>query len=165
MARRALGGYIDLDPMSEAKFNATVRAAHYYTEQDNGLAQSWKCRTLFINPAGGWVVEAWRKLVHEYYLHRFKAIWVGFSVEQLNLLADEIIHPLDYSCLITRSRIGFVRHDDYEGAPSHGNYIVGVGIHAVTFESAFNGRGRFAHGSFAITGMKELLASLHGDEN
>lgn len=160
MARQALGGYIELDPMSEPLFNRVVQAQRYYTEADDALTKSWACRTLFLNHAGGLTLESWRKLCSEYYLHRFKAIWVGFSVEQLNLLADEAVHPLDYSCLLTRDRIGFTRHDGYEGSPSHGNYVVGMGIHAVHFDAAFRGRGKIVHGPFAITGMKELLQTL-----
>lgn len=107
MARVALGGHIELDPMSEPIFNQVVRADRILTEQDNCFNHRWTCRTLFINPHGGLVVEAWRKLVHEHVIHNFSAIWIGFSVEQLNLLADEAIHPDDFSKLTVRGRIDF----------------------------------------------------------
>ncbi len=107
MSRVALGGHIDLDPMSEPIFNQVVRADRIVTEQDDCFTKSWTCRTLFINPHGGLVVEAWRKLVHEHTIHNFSAIWIGFSVEQLNLLADEPVHPDDFSKLTVRGRIDF----------------------------------------------------------
>lgn len=151
MAGVALGGRIELDPMSEAAFNAVVRAERFYTEQDDGLAQPWIAETVLLNPAGGLVVEAWRKLVVEYSVGRVKrAIWIGFSVEQLGLLADEPVHPFDFSLLLTRKRIPFVRHDGYVGSPSHSNYVVGLGIAPQLFETAFAGRGRFHHGALRV---------------
>jgi hypothetical protein len=151
MARRALGGRIELDPMSEPRFNRTVGAERIYTAKNNGLKQSWRCETMLINPAGGLVVEAWDKLISEFeagYISR--AIWIGFSVEQLNILADELFHPHDYSLLTCRKRISFVRHDGYRGAPGHANYVCGLGVAVDDFERAFAGMGRFDHGRMAV---------------
>lgn len=151
MARAALGGQIDLDPMSEAAFNATVGAERYYTEQDDCFKQDWKCSTMLLNPAGGLVVRAWQKLVSEWSKgHVRRAVWIGFSIEQLALLADEPLHPLDFSTLITRKRISFIRHDGVTGSPSHSNYVVALGVEATDFEVAFLGRGRFQHGRLAL---------------
>jgi len=194
MSRVALGGRIELDPMSEPAFNAIVQAERYYGEADDGLSQPWIAETVLINPAGGLVLEAWRKLVTEYSEGRTKrAIWIGFSVEQLNLLADEPVHPDDFSKLTCRQRIDFltlfpwrkivggsglntadlecghgmpanakarrlgrIRCDrcigtpEPNGAPSHSNYVVGLGIAPQLFERAFAGRGRFHHGALRV---------------
>jgi len=151
MARTALGGRIDLDPMSETKFNRVVGADRILTKRDNGLTKPWIAEAMLINPAGGLVVEAWRKLVAEWESGNVqRAIWIGFSVEQLNLLADEPRHPHDFSLLTCRKRISFVRHDGYTGAPGHANYVVGLGIAVASFQHAFAGRGRFDHGSLAV---------------
>jgi hypothetical protein len=150
-ARAALGGRIELDPMSEATFNEIVGAERYYTEQDNGLLQSWTCETMLLNPAAGLVVPAWVALSNAYRNRTVqRAVWIGFSVEHLNLLADEYHHPHDYSLLTCRKRISFTRSDGYRGSPSHGNYIVGLGIDTATFERAFAGMGRFDHGCWAV---------------
>lgn len=153
MSRVALGGVIELDPFSEPRFNEIVKARRYYEEVDNGLTLPWYADTIFVNHPGGLTLESWRKLCNEYYARRFKAIWVGFSVEQLNLLADEAFHPTDYSILYCRKRIPFEpveRTPDYIDRPSHGNYIVGMGMPDSLFRHAFAGRGKFQTGPFAI---------------
>lgn len=167
MARTALGGRIELDPMSEPEFNKVVRAERIYTKADCGLAQSWRCSTMLLNPHGGrqapkpksadWVpdpslvVPAWRKLMNEWNMGSIgAAVWIGFSLDQIASLADESYHPLDFSLLIVRNRIDFL-NDRLEpgGRPTHANYVVGIGIDQGLFESSFAGRGRFSHGRWA----------------
>jgi hypothetical protein len=152
MSRWALGGRIERDPMSSPEFNATVRAERFWNAEDDCFAQPhWKCDTMFLNPPGGLVVEAWRRLVAEVTAGNVgAAIWIGFSVEQLNILALESCHPHDFSLLTCRNRISFVRHDGYVGSPGHANYVVGLGIAVDVFERAFAGRGRFDHGRLAM---------------
>lgn len=150
MSRRALGGEIDLDPMSEAVFNERVRATRFFTEADDCFKHPWVATRLFINPAGGLVVQAWKYLIQEYQAGRTRsAIWIGFSVEQLGLLADEDPHPTDFSWLLPRKRIPFIRHDGFIGAPGHTNYVVGLGIARNDFHAAFVGRGKVNHGVFS----------------
>lgn len=207
MSRTALGGRIELDPMSEPAFNEIVRAERIYTEKDDCFTLLWRASTVLLNPNGGQVSEAWRKLTHEHRRgHVGAAIWIGFSMEQLNLLADEIEHPMDFSMLVVRSRIDFLTTEPMRdvvsrgdgrallecnhqvevppakkhatakrlrcsycdgapeplGSPTHANYIVGMGIPADRFETAFSGRGRFSHGQFAIA--REGLRLVPDDE-
>lgn len=173
MSRAALGGPIELDPMSEPVFNQIVRAERILTEKDDCFTLLWRASTVFLNPHGGLVVEAWRKLTHEHRSgHVGASIWIGFSMEQLNLLADAPEHPMDFSMLVVRKRISFLGEDlKVLGSPTHANYIVGVGIPADRFEAAFAGRGRFSHGQFAIgpsTGVNRASGfdsrMVHDDE-
>lgn len=50
-ARTTLGA-IDLDPASCEEANRTVRAASYFTREDNGYRKLWQGR-VFLNPPGG----------------------------------------------------------------------------------------------------------------
>lgn len=153
MARTALGGRIELDPMSEPFFQRTIRADRYYTAKQDAFRQSWHAETVLLNAAGcsyAALVKAWRMLAGSWWTGIVqRAVWIGFAVDQLNVLADEPFHPDDFSKLTVRKRISFVRHDGYQGAPGHANYVVGLGIAVADFERAFAGRGRFSHGRLA----------------
>ena len=48
-AREVMGG-IELDPASCAAANEIVKAERYFTKEQNGLAQDWRARSLWLNP-------------------------------------------------------------------------------------------------------------------
>jgi phage N-6-adenine-methyltransferase len=54
-----LFGTIDLDPCSNSRTHPNVPASHYYTEDDDGLAQRWCARTVYMNPPYGRIIGAW----------------------------------------------------------------------------------------------------------
>lgn len=157
-ARRCMGT-IDLDPFSEPKFQETVKATRWHGPgspySEDGLIPDWawygvltpEPTCCFVNPPGGLVREAWRKLITEHARGYVKqAIWIGFNVEQLCILADEQCHPTEFLCLYNRSRIPFIRHDGYEGSPAHANYIVSIGVTDTDFEREFADLGRIVKG-------------------
>lgn len=147
--RRVMGA-IDLDPCSEPKFQEVVRAERYYdllNRGEDGLVLPWSGR-VWCNPPGQLVREFWQKALSE---SCDQMIWVGFSVEQLCVLADEEAYPMDFSICIVRKRIAFTRHDGYRGSPSHGNYLAGVGVDPAAFEREFAPLGRIHHGRFSLT--------------
>lgn len=143
-ARRCMG-CIELDPCSEARFQEVVKADTYYSLLERGedaLKLPWS-GMVFCNPPGGLVREFW-----EYALTQpiNQMIWVGFSVEQLCILADCEAHPADFSICYLRKRIPFRRHDNYEGSPSHGNFVAGINVSGRRFEEAFGSFGKILHG-------------------
>lgn len=130
LGRTVIGGaYHDTDPCTEAMFEPVVGALTSYSILDrgeDGLVLPWLGHVI-CNPPGGLVREFWRKAVAEVSAYRAASVyWVGFSVEQLCLLADEPVHPLDYSTCFLRKRIGFCRHDGKRGSPTHSNYCTFV---------------------------------------
>ena len=156
-------GKIGFDPFSSDIANTLVHADKYLTPKDDGFAQPWEDYT-HINPPGLKVKEAWDKLCQEIVAGRVTtAMWVGFSVEQLCILADPNaedeedearygrggFHPVDFSLVILRKRISFVRENGTEGSPSHGNYVVGVGVDHDVFEKVYGPLGRVIKGPLA----------------
>lgn len=144
-------GEIHLDPATSPEFNQLVQALLIYTEQDNGLSLAWGGH-VFLNPPGGLVTAFWNKLCDEYRSGNIqKAFWVGFSVEQLCTLADELDHPADFDMCILRKRLIFNREDLSPGeSPSHGNYIAAIGCDPREFERLFSSLGKVTHGRFSL---------------
>lgn len=168
-ARRVMG-HIWLDPFSHPEANKTVMADVFYTEKDDGLAQSWvkprstpfnptDAERVFINPPGGLVNDAWLKLMDEW---PFEWLWVGFSLEQLQTLQSAIQgqpHPLDFNYCIPARRIPYVENAAKRrkrkakavkdgktfrdvSAPSHASYIAYSGPHSARFYDEFSPVGK-----------------------
>ena len=162
-AREVMGG-IDLDPASCEDANRVADAAHYYTAEDDGRRQPW-FGMVFLNPPGG-KDDAGRSLVADFWCRLMRAwetgeieaaIWVGYSMEQLQTLqnADTIATPLDFSMCIPRKRIAFVENAAKRAAriakltaagktpnlgsqPSHANYITYLGHDPSRFARIFD---------------------------
>lgn len=66
--RNTFGGSIDLDPASSDVANTVVKADRYFTEADDGLAQTWNAKSVYLNPpyARGWVKKFMDKMVSEW---------------------------------------------------------------------------------------------------
>ncbi len=119
-AAREVMGAIDLDPASHAEANLTIKAARFFTEDDDGLAQPWRGR-VFLNPPGkkgeGLVPKFWMKLVESYGLiddgqRVTQAIWIGYSLEQLQTLQNTRVKtPLSFALCVPRQRIAFIENE------------------------------------------------------
>lgn len=184
--REVFNGPIHFDPCSEAEFNAVVGAQRYFSLEErgeDGLKLPWPLRltdrqeiNVHINPPGGLIPEFWRKTLAEPAVRQ--CMWTGFAMNQLNLLADEIAHPTDFSIVYLRSRIKFVPHSSSrcksclgEGRiygdgsvpcksckgsgkvsgdrPSHANYLCGMGVDSSRFERVYKDLGAVRHGRLA----------------
>lgn len=150
-ARNVMGS-IDLDPCSSTDFNETVKAGIYYDLDEcgqDGLKLPWFGK-VFVNPPGGLVKEFWLRstsICHaDTALRDTESVnqlfWVGFSVEQLGVLAHERYHPMDFSFCILRKRVSFIRHDGYKGSPSHANYVCAINVNHDKFAAEFSPIGR-----------------------
>ena len=153
-ARRVLGG-IDLDPASSDVANQIVRAARYFTADDDGLRQAWTARSVFVNPPGGLVPQFWDALLRGWCQQTFAcAIWIGYSLEQLQTLQSRACTPLAFPFCVPQRRIAFVENEGRRVAriekqraagakpkaassPSHGNYICYLGSEPARFVQAF----------------------------
>lgn len=160
-AARAVMGGIDLDPASHEEANRTVKAARFFTAEDDGLRKIWRGR-VFLNPPGGLVNEFWEALSAGYRLGKVaQAIWIGYSLEQLQTLqgAREGYHPLDFPICIPAKRIAFVENQakrdarieklvlagkqpNLKSSPSHANYITYLGDQPSKFVQVFSAFGQ-----------------------
>lgn len=66
-AAREVLGVIDLDPMSNALANETIRATTYYTKEDDGLNKDW-FSNVWLNPPFSLSKLAIPKLINSYEL-------------------------------------------------------------------------------------------------
>jgi len=168
-AREVMGG-IDLDPASHLEANRTVKAARFLTEADNGLTREWHGR-VFLNPPGGLVGEFWGHLLREYASGRtVQAIWIGYSLEQLQTLQcvpGAALAPLVFPFCVPKRRIAFVENEAKRAArlekvraenveraargeklrsekngPSHGNWITYLGPLVDRFVEVFSAFGQ-----------------------
>lgn len=139
-----------LDPASCREANKVVKAGNYFDQADDGLQQKWH-GNVFLNPPGncGWIPDAtakkgkrtaicgnegscscklvkkfWNKLWHEYDVgHVEAAVWIGFSLEQLQNLQTkpkEVFRPspLDFPICYPHKRVAYVGT-----SPTHASYI------------------------------------------
>lgn len=159
-ARYAMGG-IDLDPASHEEANRTVRAARFFTAEDDGLKQPWSGR-VFVNPPGGLVGDFWIAFVNAFLAgHIEQGVWIGYSLEQLQTLqrVGAARTPLDFTMCVTASRIAFVENEakraervakliaagkkpNKHSSPSHSNYITYVGPYPSAFAHYFTDFGQ-----------------------
>ena len=117
-AAREVMGEIDLDPASHEEANRTVKAARFFTIEDDGLQQAWRGR-VFVNAPGGKYGDTrqsnvplfWRKLVESSGVTQ--AVWIGYSMEQLQTLQQAGAHvtPLDFPFCIPNTRIAFIENE------------------------------------------------------
>lgn len=133
-ARRVLGS-IDLDPASSAEANRTVRAAAYFSAQDDGLAKDWPGRVWMNPPYGGLGPAFIRRLIEQYE--------AGITTEAICLLNAHgcdtgWFRPLwDYTLCFTYGRIEFDSPTDRTSSPPHGSVFVYLGPRPADFEREF----------------------------
>lgn len=168
-AARATMGSIDLDPASHAEANKIVQATQFFTAEDDGLKQDWHHCNVFLNPPGGLVNEFWKKLI---YSGVKQAIWIGYSLEQLQTLQQTTAPtlPFDFPMCIPAKRIAFIENaakkaerlakvdaenikrahlghklrarNEKGASPSHANYITYIGPNVHDFIIQFDHIGR-----------------------
>lgn len=135
-ARPVLGGRIDLDPASSSEANKTVKAARFYTDEDDGLTKPWKGRVWLNPPYGGQARLFIERLVREYE--------VGNVTAGCALLNS---HPTEtawfqqlfrYSVCFIRGRIDFGGPSrEVSSSSTHGSAIAYLGPDVPAFAAAF----------------------------
>jgi ParB family chromosome partitioning protein len=129
---RTVLGEIDLDPASCQFANETVKAKRYIDAKEDGLSSSWGTSpvTVFLNPPSGryegksLMKQFWQKLVDTRNAGMLEqAIFVGFSLEQLQVTQNCTESIGSYPICIPRRRVKFVSPSGTFNSPTHGQVI------------------------------------------
>lgn len=134
-ARRVLGG-IDLDPASDEKANATIKAAEIYTEDQNGLDQTWYGR-VWLNPPYGRKAGAF--VVQLADLYEDGAIEGAICLVNAHCTDTEWFQRLwSYSLCFTNHRIDFHAGEEQgDGGSTHGSVFAYLGKSRQKFVNEF----------------------------
>ena len=133
-ARKVMGG-IDLDPASTAQANETVKAARYFTKEDDGLAKEWEGR-VWLNPpyTKGVIV----RFMTKFYASKIKAgVAITNNSTETNYGNIALMHS-DAVCFLL-GRVAFL-HGSGEAkgnSPLQGQMILYRGEDTDTFRDVF----------------------------
>jgi phage N-6-adenine-methyltransferase len=136
-AAREVMGAIDLDPASSAEANGTVKAAVFYTEDQDGLKLPWK-GTVWLNPPYGGNARLFvERLLKEYQVGNVSAACALLNSHPTETKWFQQL--FDYSICFVQGRIDF-------GGPSravsststHGSAIAYLGKDIVRFADKFS---------------------------
>jgi len=153
-ARQVLGA-IDLDPASHVEANRIVRARRFYTAKQNGLRRPWAGR-VFVNPPGGLTAEFWHRLIDAWEAREISAaIWIGYSLEQLQTLQGyEVRSPLAFPFCVPDRRIPFV-----ESTAKRDLRRQAVEVHNRNVREAIRDAEKRGDGTSAIGPLREFKAA------
>jgi len=133
---------IDVDPASSAAANETVKAAKFYTTEDNSLKQAWTGR-VFLNPPS---VEPLITEFCDLLVQKFN----DKEVQEAIVLVDNATETSWFQNLLTASvvvcfpkeRIKFLNAQGKPKVPAQGQAILYFGDKYELFSNAFNSFGR-----------------------
>ena len=160
-ARRVMGA-IELDPASCEQANEVVKAANYYTKDQDGYAQEWSGR-VWMNPPygreegksnqGRWT----KKLIESY-----EAGDVQEAVFLVNAFTSASWFGLfwDYPICFVGRRIRFCTADGVKQSPTHGNVIVYLGFNVAGFIDEF---GQYGMIVVPVPQLKNVSAVTGGE--
>ena len=135
---RAVLGEIDLDPASCAFANETVRAARYFSEENDGLCQEWSGR-VWMNPpySADLVGKFTRKFVDEYDAGRIsEGIVLVNNATETSWFA--YMTDAASAVVFTRGRIRYVSPERESLAPLQGQAFLYFGDNAERFIEVFS---------------------------
>lgn len=141
-AARAIMGGIDLDPMSNAIANRTIKAHQIYTKAEEGLDKPWQGR-IWLNPPFSLADEAVRKLIAEYESGQiFEAILLIKSAPDTK--RHQSLYPYPFCDL--NGRIKFEAEGNKQSAP-FATVLFYLGSNFARFRQIMSAHGRVHPGA------------------
>ena len=133
-------GEIDLDPASTATANEVIRAARFYTAEQDGLAQEWSGRVWMNPPYARDLIEKFcQKLAESYAAGRVTQACVMVNNSTDSAWFQDLAQSAEAICF-HKYRIRFW-HPEKESNPLQGQVIVYLGRHVQAFHEHFHGFG------------------------
>ena len=132
-ARQTMGG-INLDPASHAVANRIVKAARFYTANENGLTREWQGRVWLNPPFSQW--QEWvPKIVAEWQSGRLDCLCVLCATRTTTAQCLAPIHRMAQGICISDGRLPF--WGGRAGYPDDGHAIFYLGREFERFRAAF----------------------------
>jgi hypothetical protein len=134
---------IELDPASSEKAQEVIQADRYFTAKKNGLKQSWKCDSLWLNPPYA------QPLMSEF-VTKFCESWLAGDIGQACVLVNNATETQWFQRLAAISTAvcflrGRVKFHDSTGKPANtplqGQAVLYFGNHTRRFASEFEAMG------------------------
>lgn len=138
-AHEVMGG-IDLDPASNPLANEAVRAARYYTIDDDGYAQPWLGRVWLNPPYGTHEGESNQARWSRRLIDAYRAGNVSEAILLVNAVPGNAwFAPLkDFPICFPDGRIRFYNADTEAGQPTHSNALIYLGPNVARFVKVFS---------------------------
>lgn len=140
-ACEVMGGPIELDPASCEDANQFIQAERYYTQAQDGLAQDWACKRMWLNPPYGMHpcgksnIAVWsRRLINEYECGNIEQ---ALLVPMSNTEASWFVPLWDYPVCFPNPRVMFHRPGGRMDHHIQGTCFVYLGPHRAKFIQVF----------------------------
>jgi len=147
-AARQVMGCIDLDPASSDKANEIVKAARYYTVNNDGRRQPWR-GNVWMNPpyAQPLIAEFCDLLLQKYQSGEVGQACVLVNNATETLFYQDMLKTCEAVCFI-KGRVKFLDEQGMDsGAPLQGQTILYFGDHVVEFGIMFEPFGVILYGN------------------
>jgi phage N-6-adenine-methyltransferase len=123
--RAALGG-IELDPCTEP--DNPVDAGRFYTAEDDGLAQPWDARSIFVNPPYGKVREPWVERCIEAAAAGSAVVLLIPAATDTRIFQRALLTASSVVLVRGRIKYGVLRPNRRQVAASHPSALIGWNV-------------------------------------
>lgn len=140
-AARRVMGHIDLDPASSEIANQRVKAARFYTVDDDGLNKPWQGRIWLNHPFGRTTNGPWMRKIEQEYRGgggMSEAICITFAATSEKWFAPLLRQP---QCFLSPRTNYFLPDGTLKRGVTKGSVVTYFGNNVAAFSREFSGMG------------------------